>query len=128
MECVIPPVLPVYRGIWSSKFGAELTINFYGNYAWLLTRHLEFYQFNIFPYFVGMIIVSRVPSQASRRAGMGASVARSPAQSKPGLDRRISEKSGAAAACVSPEVWGRESEWWPKYMQQRHQCWKWEDF
>ena len=24
------------------------------------------------------------------------------------------------------QVWGRDSEWWPKYMQQRRQCWKWE--
>ena len=26
------------------------------------------------------------------------------------------------------QVWGRESERWPKYMQQRRQCWKWETF
>ena len=26
------------------------------------------------------------------------------------------------------QVWGRESERWPKYMQQRGQCWKWEEF
>ena len=26
------------------------------------------------------------------------------------------------------QVWGRGSERWPKYMQQRHQCWKWEEF
>ena len=26
------------------------------------------------------------------------------------------------------QVWGRESERWPKYMQQRCQCWKWEEF
>ena len=25
------------------------------------------------------------------------------------------------------QVWGRESERWPKYMQQRRQCWKWEE-
>ena len=24
------------------------------------------------------------------------------------------------------QVWGRESEQWPKYIQQRCQCWKWE--
>ena len=26
------------------------------------------------------------------------------------------------------QVWGRESERWPKYMQQRLQCWKWAKF
>ena len=26
------------------------------------------------------------------------------------------------------QVWGRESERLPKYMQQRHQCWKREEF
>ena len=26
------------------------------------------------------------------------------------------------------QVWDRESERWPKYMQQSHLCWKWEEF
>ena len=26
------------------------------------------------------------------------------------------------------QVCGRESEWWPKYIQQRRQCWNWGEF
>ena len=26
------------------------------------------------------------------------------------------------------QVWDRESEWQLRYLQQRHKCWKWEEF
>ena len=26
------------------------------------------------------------------------------------------------------QVCGRKSEWWPKYMEQKRQCWMWEEF
>ena len=40
---------------------------------------------------------------------------------------------GRSTQCSTPcrkrsHVWGRESERWPKYMQQSRQCWKWEEF
>ena len=45
----------------------------------------------------------------------------------------LSSPSKQVGRCSTPcwkrsQVWGRGSERWPKYMQQRHQCWKWEEF
>ena len=51
--------------------------------------------------------ISGVTKPGPTQAGTGDSIAYSPVQRKPRLDLCISGKSGAAAVCVGPEVWGK---------------------
>ena len=48
-----------------------------------------------------------------------------------GLSRSGKQTARRSTPCQKKsQVWGKESERWPRYMylQQRHQCWKWEEF